>query len=346
MQNLNVAVVILNYNGKKLLQKFLPPVIQHSLQAVIYVADNASTDDSISFLKTEFPAVKLIELKENYGFAKGYNEALKHVDADYFVLLNSDVEVTPNWIEPIITLMVDDKTIAAAQPKVLAYNTKDEFEYAGACGGFIDKYGYPFCRGRIFNTLEKDNHQYNEPIEVFWATGACMFIRADVFNNLKGFDDFYFAHMEEIDLCWRIKNTQHKIMAVPTSVVYHLGGGTLNKLSPRKTFLNFRNSLISLTKNNTSGSLILKIITRLVLDGVAGTKFLLEVKPAHTWAIIRAHFSFYASLKNTLRLRKEIKSTVNYKPSKNQIYQSSIVFDYFLKKKARFSDLKKELFTA
>ena len=346
MQNIKIAVVILNFNGKKLLQKFLPTVIQYSSQATIYVAENASVDDSIQYLKTEFPNVKLIELKENYGFAKGYNEALKQVDADYFVLLNSDVEVTPNWIEPIINLMVANKAIAVAQPKILSYNAKSEFEYAGACGGFIDKYGYPFCRGRIFDTLEKDNNQYNEPLEIFWATGACMFVRAYVYKRLNGFDDFYFAHMEEIDLCWRIKNTQHKVMAVPASVVYHLGGGTLNKLSPRKTFLNFRNSLISLTKNNTSGSLILKITTRLVLDGVAGTKFFIEGKPVHTWAIIKAHFSFYGHLKTTLRLRKEIKLTDSYKPSSNQIYQSSIVFDYFLKKKKHFSDLKKNLFTA
>ena len=342
----SIAVVILNFNGKKLLQKFLPTVIQYSSQAIIYVADNASTDDSVSCLKTEFPAIKLIELEENHGFAKGYNEALKQVDADYYILLNSDVEVTPNWIEPIINLMAADKTIAAAQPKILAYNAKNEFEYAGACGGFIDKYGYPFCRGRIFDTLEKDNAQYNQPTEVFWATGACMFVRADVYTDLKGFDDFYFAHMEEIDLCWRIKNTQHKVMAVPTSVVYHVGGGTLNKLSPQKTFLNFRNSLISLTKNNASGSLFFKITTRLVLDGVAGIKFFIEGNPSHTWAIVKAHFSFYANLKNTLRLRKEIKSATNYKPSNHQIYQSSIVFDYYLKKKRKFSDLRKDLFTA
>ncbi len=346
MQNVNVAVVILNFNGKKLLQKFLPAVIKHSLQATIYVADNASTDDSISFLKAEFPTVKLIELKKNHGFAKGYNQALKEVKADYFVLLNSDVEITSNWIEPIINLMETDKTIAASQPKILAYNAKDEFEYAGACGGFIDKYGYPFCRGRIFDTLEKDTAQYNQPLEVFWATGACMFVRANIFNDLKGFDDFYFAHMEEIDLCWRIKNQQHKIMVVPQSLVYHVGGGTLNKLSPQKTFLNFRNSLISLTKNNASGSLFFKIMTRLILDGVAGIKFFIEGNPLHTWAIIKAHFSFYGNFKSTLQLRKEIKSAQNYKPSNNQIYQSSIVFDYYIKKKKFFSDLNKKLFNA
>jgi len=346
MQNPNIAVVILNFNGKKLLQKFLPTVLENSKAATVYVADNASIDDSVSFLKNEFPQVKRIELTENHGFAKGYNEALKQVSADYFVLLNSDVEVAPAWIEPVINLMETDKSIAAAQPKILAYHTKDEFEYAGACGGFIDKYGYPFCRGRIFDTLEKDTGQYNEPIEVFWATGACMFVKASVFNELKGFDDFYFAHMEEIDLCWRIKNTGHKIMAIPQSVVYHVGGGTLNKLSPQKTFLNFRNSLLSLTKNNTSGILFFKILMRLTLDGVAGIKFFVEGNSKHTWAIIRAHFSFYGNLGRTLQLRKEIKESKNYKPSDKQVYQGSIVFDYYLKKKKYFSTLKKNLFTA
>jgi len=345
MPNPTVAVVILNFNGKKLLQKFLPAVIDNSKSAIVYVADNASTDDSILFLKTEFPQVKLIQLTTNFGFAKGYNEALQQVESDYFVLLNSDVEVTPNWLEPIINLMESDKKIAAAQPKILAYNTKDEFEYAGACGGFIDKYGYPFCRGRIFDTLEKDTNQYDNPIEIFWATGACMFVRANVFNQLQGFDDFYFAHMEEIDLCWRIKNTGHTIMAVPTSIIYHVGGGTLNKLSPQKTFLNFRNSLLSLTKNNTSGILFFKIFMRLTLDGVAGIKFLIEGNPRHTLAILRAHFSFYGNLKRTLQLRKKIKSAVNYKPSNKQIYQGSIVFDYYLKKKKHFYNLKKEMFT-
>jgi GT2 family glycosyltransferase len=346
MQSYKVAVVILNFNGKKLLQKFLPSVIQFSSNAVIYVADNASTDDSILFLKQAFPEVKIIYLDKNYGFAKGYNEALKQVDADYFILLNSDVEATPNWIAPIIQLMEIDKTIAAAQPKILACNNRTGFEYAGACGGFIDKYGYPFCRGRIFDTLEQDNNQYEEAIEIFWATGACMFIRSEVFKDVKGFDDFYFAHMEEIDLCWRIKNSGYKIMAVPESLVYHLGGGTLNKLSPRKTFLNFRNSLLSLTKNNASGSLFFKILIRLALDGVAGIKFFVEGNPRHTWAIVKAHFSFYANFKHTIGQRRVIKSETLYKPSNKQIYQGSIVFEYYVKKKKYFTDLKKNLFTA
>ena len=340
MQSAKVAVVILNYNGRKLLQKFLPSVIKYSENVSIYVADNASTDDSVSFLKENYPAIRYIELKENYGFAKGYNEALKKIDADYFVLLNSDVEVTSGWINSVINLMEGDKIIAAAQPKILSYNSKDEFEYAGACGGFIDKYGYPFCRGRIFNTLEKDNAQYNDVIEIFWATGACMFIRASVFNALNGFDDFYFAHMEEIDFCWRINNTGYKIMAVPQSRVYHVGGGTLDKLSPQKTFLNFRNSLLSLTKNNASGNLFLKILIRLILDGVAGIKFFIEGNAKHSWAIVRAHFSFYGRLRHALQLRKQIKCMPNYKPNYKLIYPHSIVFDYYLSKKRKFSELR------
>lgn len=344
MHSSTVAVVILNYNGEKLLGKFLPSVINYSANATIYVADNASNDDSLSYLKENYPDIKLIELKENYGFAKGYNVALKQIDADYFILLNSDVEVTPNWIEPIISLMEGDLTVAAAQPKILSYNAKNEFEYAGACGGFIDKYGYPFCRGRIFNSLEKDMGQYNDAIEIFWATGACMFIKTSLFHTLKGFDDFYFAHMEEIDLCWRINNTGYKILVVPQSTVYHVGGGTLDKLSPRKTFLNFRNSLISLTKNNTKGFLFFKILTRLTLDGVAGIKFMVEGNALHSWAIVKAHFSFYFNLKNVLQQRRDIKKVKEYKPCNNRIYQRSIVFDYYLSKKKRFSDLKRNLF--
>jgi len=292
MQKPVVAVVILNYNGKKLLQQFIPSVIELSAGADIYLADNASTDNSLAYIEKEYPQVKRIALKQNYGFAQGYNEAFKQVQADYFVLVNSDVEVTANWIEPVIELMQKDLSVAACQPKVLSYNEKDTFEYAGSCGGFIDKYGYPFCRGRIFNELEKDNGQYNNTVEIFWATGACMFVRASVYNELGGFDGSYFAHMEEIDLCWRMKNTGHKIMAVPSSVVYHLGGGTLNKISPRKTFLNFRNNLITLTKNYPTGNWFFVLLARLFLDGIAGFKFLLEGKPLQLWAVIKAHFAY------------------------------------------------------
>ena len=341
-----VAVVILNFNGKKLLQQFIPSIIQHSEDAQIYLADNASTDDSVLFIKKEFPQVNCIELENNYGFAQGYNEALKKVKADYFILINSDVEVTQNWIEPVIKLLEGDKTIAACQPKILSYSQRDSFEYAGACGGFIDKYGYPFCRGRIFNELEKDTGQYNDLREVFWATGACLFVRAAVFNELGGFDGKYFAHMEEIDLCWRMKNTGHKIMAVPSSVVYHLGGGTLHKLSPRKTFLNFRNNLITLTKNYPTGNWFFILLARLFLDGVAGIKFMLEGRPLHTWAVTRAHFAYYFSLGKTLAQRKEIKSRPDYKPSLKQIYNGNTVVEFYLKKIKVFSGLTKEKFSA
>ena len=294
MLSKKVAVVILNWNGKSFLENFLPNVIKYSSSAQIIVADNNSTDDSINFLKAHFPQVTLIINKVNDGFAKGYNTALKQVDAEYYVLLNSDVEVTEDWIEPIIELLDSDKNIAACQPKILDYYHKNKFEYAGACGGFIDKYGYPFCRGRLFNVLEEDNGQYNTAIEIFWATGACMFIRSKAFWKVGGFDDDYFAHMEEIDVCWRMKNCGYKIYVEPKSVVYHVGGGTLNKLSPRKTFLNFRNNLITLTKNAAPKFLFFKILYRMILDGVAAFKFLFEGSGSHFIAVIKAHFSFYA----------------------------------------------------
>lgn len=339
-----VAVVILNYNGEKLLPTYLPSVIKHSAGAEIFLADNASTDNSVKLVRELFPQVKCIELKENYGFAAGYNEALKPVSADYFVLLNSDVEVTASWIKPVIEKMEADKGISACQPKILSYTEKNKFEYAGACGGYIDKYGYPFCRGRIFNVLEEDKGQYNNEAELFWATGACMFVRADVYRELGGFDDSFFAHMEEIDLCWRMKNTGRKIMAIPSSVVYHLGGGTLNKLSPRKTFLNFRNNLITLTKNYPSGAWFFIILLRLHLDGIAGIKFLLEGKPAHTWAVIRAHFAYYFSLGSTLHKRKENKRRNNYKPSSSGMYRGSLVMAHYLRGVKEFTSLVKEKF--
>lgn len=339
-----VAVVILNYNGKDLLPQFLPSVIKHSQGAQIWLADNASTDGSLDLVKKEFPQVKCISLARNNGFAGGYNEALKEIKADYFVLLNSDVEVTANWIEPVINIMEEDKTVAACQPKILSYREKDMFEYAGACGGFMDKYGYPFCRGRIFNELEKDKGQYNNTCEIFWATGACMFVRSAVFNEMKGFDASYFAHMEEIDLCWRMKNTGHKIMVVPSSTVFHLGGGTLNKLSPRKTFLNFRNNLITLTKNRP-GPWFGVFLVRLFLDGIAGAKFLFELRPLHTLAVVRAHWAYYFSIGSTLAKRKEVKSRADYKPSYTGIYNGNMVSEFYLGKTKTFSALKKEKFS-
>lgn len=334
-----VAVVILNWNGKDFLQKFLPNVLSHSPDGSVYVADNASTDDSINLLKEKFPEVNIVINQSNGGFAKGYNDALQKIEAEYYVLLNSDVEVSANWIEPIIKLMDIDRSIAACQPKILDYNNNNKFEYAGAAGGFIDKYGYPFCRGRIFGEIEEDTNQYNDIREIFWATGACMFVRASVYHNLQGFDEDYFAHMEEIDLCWRMKNTGHKIFVVPTSVVYHVGGGTLNKVNPRKTFLNFKNNLITLVKNDQSGFLFFKFIYRLKLDGLAGIVFILKGDLKHCIAIIKAHFSFYGSLGKTLGKRKAFKKRDNFSPTRTQILNNNIVFLHQIKKVKRFLDI-------
>ncbi len=329
---MKIAVVILNWNGKKLLKQFLPSVIAHSNVADIYVADNASTDDSIDFLKANYTSIKIIQNKENGGYAKGYNDALKHIEADIFCLLNSDVEVTNNWLQPIIKTFKKESNTAIIQPKLLDYNKKDYFEYAGAAGGFIDKYGYPYCRGRIFNTIEKDNGQYNDPSEIFWASGACLFVRSNVFKKLNGLDEYFFAHMEEIDFCWRAKNIGHTIKYVGKSEIYHVGGATLSNTNPKKTFLNFRNSLFTITKN-AKGNIFLLIIIRLILDGIAGIKFLFEFKPLHTFAIIKAHFSFYGHLNYLLKYRNRTKNKVNY-------YQkTSIVFDYFVNKKTIYKNL-------
>ena len=341
MSHSKVAVVILNYNGKLFLEKFLPSVTKFSENHTVVVADNNSTDDSISFLKNNYPSVQIVQNPVNAGFAQGYNDALKHVDAEYYVLLNSDVEVTENWIRNVISLMNSDPNIAACQPKILDHNNKTKFEYAGASGGFIDKYGYPFCRGRIFNSLEDDKAQYNSSIEIFWATGACMFVRAKAFWEVGGFDGDYFAHMEEIDLCWRLKNIGHKIYVEPKSIVYHVGGGTLNKLSSRKTFLNFRNNLTTLTKNHPPSFLFFKIIWRMKLDGVAAFKFLLDGQPAHFFAVIRAHFAFYGWLPKTLAKRKKAKQHPNFKYSMSKAYDGNIVLEYFIRKKKSFSELDK-----
>ena len=307
---MKVAVVILNWNGKKLLQQFLPSLVKHSEHAAIYLADNNSTDDSVSFVKNTFSSVKIIQNKENGGYSKGYNDALKHINADVFCLLNSDVEVTENWLQPIIKAFENHRKTAIIQPKLLDYNKKDYFEYAGAAGGFIDKYGYPYCRGRIFNTIEKDQGQYNDTSEIFWASGACLFIRRKVFEELNGLDERFFAHMEEIDLCWRAINLGYKVNYVGQSKVYHVGGATLNNQNPKKTFLNFRNSLFTLTKN-AKGSLFSILLIRLTLDGIAAIKFLLENKPKHTLAILKAHFSFYYHFGNLLKQRKSLKVSLN-----------------------------------
>ena len=330
---MEIAIVILNWNGRALLEHFLPSVINHSPQATIYVADNASNDDSVPYLRANFPQVNIIQNKTNGGYAKGYNDALRHLREDILILLNSDVEVTQNWLVPLKSFFTQNPEVAAAQPKILDYNNRNLFEYAGACGGYIDKLGYPYCRGRLFDNLEEDKGQYDEAVPVFWASGACLVIRNKVFRDVEGFDEDYFAHQEEIDLCWRLFNKGYQVWAIPQSVVYHLGGGTLDNMHPRKTFFNFRNSLFSLLKNVSGFKVNYLIFTRLTLDGLAGIKFLLEGKPAHTWAIIRAHFSFYGNLALFLRKRKLVKGRRKY------FQRFSVVVAYYLGNRRKFSDL-------
>lgn len=338
---MKVAVVILNWNGVSFLRQFMPLLISNSRgEAEIFVADNASTDDSVAFLQKHHPEVKIILNKENGGFAKGYNDALRQVDAEYFVLLNSDIEVTENWIMPVISLMDANPQVAACQPRIRSYHERKKFEYAGAAGGFIDKYGYPFCRGRIFLNLEEDHGQYDDACEIFWATGACMFVRAEVFRDLGGFDDDFFAHMEEIDFCWRLNNTGYKVMYCPSSTVYHIGGGTLPKASWRKTYLNFRNNFFLLYKNLPDDQLVKVFITRLLLDGVAAFKFLISAGFKDFLAVTRAHIHFYKALPRLRQKRKALKQG-----SMKGVYQRNIVSEYYLRGKKVFSDLNPEKFS-
>jgi GT2 family glycosyltransferase len=327
-----IAVVILNWNGKKLLEQFLPSVVRFSSEANIYVADNFSSDDSVAFVQKHFPTVKIIRNTRNFGFAKGYNEALKFVEEDIYALVNSDVEVTENWLAPVIDLFARDKKTAIIQPKILDYRNKHSFEYAGAGGGFIDKYGYPYCRGRIFNTIEPDGGQYDDETEIFWASGACFFIRKAVYRELKGFDGDFFAHQEEIDLCWRAINKSHKIRYCGKSAIYHVGGATLDGQNPQKTFLNFRNSLRMLVKNLPQRKIFLVILIRLLLDALAGIQFLFKGKPEHMVAIVKAHFSFYAHF-NRDHGKRALFQQSNYYQTK------SIVWSYFVRKKTTFTDL-------
>ena len=334
-----VAIVILNWNGTKLLSEFLPSVVNTAPSyAKIYVADNASTDDSLDYLSQNYPNVSILLNDKNYGFAEGYNKCLTNLKEEYLVLLNSDVACTDNWVEPIIDLMDSNDTIGACQPKILDYKNKEKFEYAGAAGGFIDAIGFPFCRGRIFNSLENDENQYNDNIPVFWATGACFFVRNKIFKELEGFDVSFFAHMEEIDLCWRIQRLGFEIYCVPNSTVYHLGGGTLNKINPKKTYLNFRNNLIMLIKNVAPKLFVFKIITKLFLDGIAGVKFLLEGSPLHTFSILKAHLVVYSKLPVVFRERRKLKKKYGY-VSLPTMYPKAIVISHFVKRKNKFKDL-------
>jgi len=329
---MKIAVVILNWNGTKLLEQFLPSIIKYSHEADIYVADNASTDDSVAFVKANFPTIKIIENESNFGFAQGYNEALKSVEADIYTLVNSDIEVTENWLISIIETFENEPKTAIIQPKILDFKNKEYFEYAGAAGGFMDKYGYMFCRGRIFETLEKDNGQYDDNREIFWASGACFFIRATVYKDLNGFDADFFAHQEEIDLCWRAFNKGLVIKYNSKSIVYHVGGATLQQGNPKKTFLNFRNSLLMMVKNLPKNQLIPILLIRLILDGIAGIQFLIQGNFEHFSAILKAHFAFYSLFYKNYNKRANFQSKKYY-------FTKSIVYLYFINKVKVFSNI-------
>ncbi len=334
-----VAVVILNWNGREHLERFLPSVIEHSgnPSTEIYVADNNSSDDSINLLKHKYPRIKLILFDRNYGFAQGYVKALEQIKSEYFVLLNSDVMVTSGWLS-IINIMEKDSTIAACMPKIKSYAENDYFEYAGASGGFIDRLGYPFCRGRILNKIEKDTGQYDDPIEVFWASGACMFLRSKAYFEAGGLDKDFFAHMEEIDLCWRLKKLNYKIICYPEVTVYHVGGGTLPNNTPRKLYFNYRNNLFILYKNLPDNILYKTIILRLVLDILSSFVYLFNLSFTFSFSVIKAHLSFYGSFKKLKIKRKEIKRE-SVKNNLNQIYNKSILYNFFIRGKKCFSQL-------
>ncbi|MDD4142769.1 MAG: glycosyltransferase family 2 protein [Bacteroidales bacterium] len=338
----NIAVVILNWNGSEFLKGFLPTVIAYSRDdARIYVADNGSTDNSMETLEKEFPEIAVIKLNKNYGFALGYNLALQQIDAKYFMLLNSDVEVTENWLKPLASFLDTNEDFVACQPKLLSYHDRNKFEYAGAAGGFIDKLGYPFCRGRMFMNIEEDKGQYDDDCEIFWASGACMFIRSEKFHEVDGFDPDFFAHMEEIDLCWRLKNKGYKIGYCHNSTIYHIGGGTLPKTSWRKTYYNIRNNEVMLYKNLPPRQIALIMPVRFVLDIISSFKFFIDGGVKDFWAVIRAHFSFYRHFRKNKNKRKNITQS-NVSCS----YSKPIVFKYYLQHKKLFSQLNKKDFTA
>ncbi len=341
-----VAIVILNFNTRRHLQSYLPSVIRHRSGARIIVADNGSPDDSIVYLREQHPEVEVLDLGQNHGFANGYNEALRQIDSDIYVILNSDVEVAEGWMEPVLQAMSAHPEIAIAQPKILSWQDKKRFEYAGAAGGWIDYLGYPFCRGRIFSFLEADQGQHDQPQECFWAAGAAFFIRARLYHRFGGFDGDYFAHNEEIDLCWRLKRAGYQVWCLPQSVVYHLGGGTLEYENPRKVFLNFRNSLYTLLKNEPWSKLCWLLPARLLLDGLAGVRFALKGQFRAIWAIVRAHFSFYKNVGNTLRKRRQAAQIIEQErigpENHTGMYRGSVVFAYYARQIKQFGKLPRE----
>lgn len=336
-----LSIVILNWNGKKYLEDFLPSVVKYSPGVEIIVADNNSTDDSLDFLAKNYPTIRCIKNETNGGFAKGYNDALKHVDSKFYLLLNSDIEVTENWLVPLVETMKDE-TVGGCQPKVLSYQNKTFFEHAGASGGFLDRNYFPFCRGRIFDQFEEDKGQYDSTTEIFWATGACLLIRADLYHELNGFDEDFFAHMEEIDLCWRAKKRGYHFKAVPESYVYHVGGGTLPYTSPKKTFLNFRNSLYMIIKNH-QGMLAPKLFQRLCIDGIAGIRFLLIGEFQQLWAVLKAHYWMYKKMPSFIKKRNAEKK-MGQTPALSGMYKGGILWARYFKKITHFSDLNQRLF--
>ncbi len=346
-----LAVVILNWNGEKLLRKFLPGVVRHSMSdsTCVWVADNGSDDGSVGYVSREFPEVQLVRLDRNYGFSGGYNRALALIKAEYYLLLNSDAEVTPGWTEPLLQIMESNPDVAACMPKIRDEGKRDYFEYAGAAGGFIDFLGYPFCRGRIFDITEKDTGQYDDERDVFWATGACMMVRADDWHVFGGFDDGFFAHMEEIDLCWRMRNGGRRIMVCPSSLVYHQGGATLPGSDPKKTFLNFRNSLSMLLKN-LHGRRLWLLLLRLCFDWLSVMKFVAALSFRNALAVVRAHIAFFRLLPDNIRKRRTMQRLLSSMPTARKsgpghpgfpavVYRRSIVFDFFILRRRVFSRL-------
>lgn len=337
---MKLAIAILNWNGRDLLERYLPSVVENSSMHKVYVIDNASADDSVSFVKKEFPSVELIEFDQNHGYAGGYNLALSQIEEELVILLNSDVRVTADWCAPLVEAFKHDPKLAACQPKILDDKCPELFEYAGASGGFLDKLGYPYCRGRIFDSIERDKGQYDDPVDIHWASGAALAVRRSMFLETGGFDKSYFAHQEEIDLCWRFRRWGYSIKVIPDSVVYHLGGATLSTESPRKTYLNFRNSLLSLVKNGPSGKWVVLVFCRMVLDGIQAVRFILSGDFSKFTAVLKAHFSFYNRLGAAMEKRKRLRrENVNVSACYNNFPCSSIVFNYFIIGKKRFSDL-------
>ena len=333
----DISVVILNWNGSAMLQRFLPSVIRYSEEAEIIVADNGSTDHSIDILREKFPSVRILPFRENYGFAEGYNRAIQQIETPYVLLLNDDVEVTPHWLQPLLAFMNHQPEVAACQPKILSETQRELFEYAGACGGFIDHLGYPYCRGRIFNHVEKDRGQYDQVCPIFWATGAALLVRTDVFRKEGGLDKRFFAHMEEIDFCWRLRSRNYGIYCIPQSTVYHVGGGTLPKSHPRKTFLNFRNNLLMLYKNLPEERLNFTLRIRYLLDLIAALKMLLSGQAKESMAIVKALRTFFKIRHDFDRQREENLRKQQLKDIP-EMHNESLLVAFYLKKKKKFED--------